>query len=422
MALPMAGGWACECGFRNIPAMRWCDLCDAPRPVVPSATTLPVAAAARPMVPPPPTEEPDAPVPSWARRTRAPLQALPLQPIEPLLGAKGSPAEHADVPAESLAALPEPARSECAVEAVAAETVAVESVAAQPVAAEPVTAEKVVTEAVAADAALRSSTPASDLAEVVDDAHADARRYDAIGAFPWSAELAIANGIVFGDGAAVGGGGTGDGADGAAVDGLRPPQRRAVNAAMSGRDVLVILPTGAGKSRCFQLPALLSDGLTVVVAPLLSLIIDQVESLGRRGVRALHLSSTQSSEETSAVFSELSRVPPTARLLYVTPERLQQSVHLHNCLGRLHARGLLARFVIDEAHCVLAWGKDFRPDYLLLGELRRTYERVPCTLLSATLPPPMRSELLDCLGIRPRDVVTVEAPLDRPSPANLPMY
>ena len=157
----------------------------------------------------------------------------------------------------------------------------------------------------------------------------------------------------------------------------------------------------------------MSEGLTVVVAPLLSLIADQVESLGRRNVRALHLTSTQPPAETSAVYAELARTPPSAKLLYVTPERLQQSVHLHNCLERLHSRGQLERFVIDEAHCVISWGRDFRPDYLALGQLRRQYGGVPWSMLSATLPPPIRHELLDALNVERATVVAVEAPLDR---------
>jgi hypothetical protein len=151
--------------------------------------------------------------------------------------------------------------------------------------------------------------------------------------YPWSAEADLANRTVFGS---------------ASV--LRPLQRQVVNAVMSRRNLLVVLPTGAGKSRCFQLPALLSSGLTLVVAPLLSLITDQIEALARHSVRALHLSSHQSVEETAATFAELRHVPPTAKLLYVTPERLQQSVHLSNCLQRLHEHQLLERIVIDECH------------------------------------------------------------------------
>ena len=215
--------------------------------------------------------------------------------------------------------------------------------------------------------------------------------------FTWSDEAAHVNRLVFGEG------------------GLRPLQLQAVNAAMSKRDVLVVMPTGAGKSRCFHLPALLSPGLTVVVAPLLSLILDQVDALSRCAVRALHLASTQTMEEAAEVYAELRRTPPTARLLYVTPERLQQSMHLRDALARLHTAGLLERLVVDEAHCIISWGKDFRPDYLSLGSWRAELPGVPITLLSATLPPAMRAELLETLDLNPSELVVVQSGLDRPN-------
>jgi hypothetical protein len=218
--------------------------------------------------------------------------------------------------------------------------------------------------------------------------------------FPWSEELRNANVTVFGAGA------------------LRPLQLRAANAAIARKDVLVVMPTGAGKSRCFQLPALFSSGLTVVVAPLLSLIFDQVDSLSKRHVRALYLCSTQTAAETAAVNAELRRSPPSCKLLYVTPERLQQSVHLQNALRRLHEGGMLERVVVDEAHCVVSWGRDFRPDYLALGSLRKLLPGVPWSLLTATLPPAMRADLLTTLGVEAsrgdeRTLVTAEADLDR---------
>ena len=120
-------------------------------------------------------------------------------------------------------------------------------------------------------------------------------------------------------------------------------------------------------------------------------------------------------EETQAVYSELRHSPPSAKLLYVTPERLQQSLHLRAALTRLHEAKLLDRIVIDEAHCVISWGRDFRPDYLAVGPWRAELGRVPTTLLSATLPPSMRTDLLECMQISPAEIVVVESPLDRPN-------
>ncbi|KAL1519988.1 hypothetical protein AB1Y20_023470 [Prymnesium parvum] len=215
--------------------------------------------------------------------------------------------------------------------------------------------------------------------------------------FEWSDELTRANHTVFGEGA------------------LRAEQLRAVNAALAGRDCLVVLPTGAGKSRCFQLPALLSAGVTVVVSPLLSLLLDQVAALERRGVRAAWLSSEQGREEAAETLACLAASPPTVKLLYLTPERLHQSVQLGRLLATLHARRQLSRFVVDEAHCVVTWGRDFRPDYLELGALRHRFAGVPCTLLTGTLPRDMRAELLRAMRLPAEAVLTVEAPLDRPN-------
>ena len=134
---------------------------------------------------------------------------------------------------------------------------------------------------------------------------------------------------------------------------------------MRGEDVLITLPTGAGKSRCFQLPAMLSAGLTVVIVPLLSLIADQLEGLSRHSIRALCLTSDMGREEAWAVYEELSRPAFEPRMLYVTPERLLHSVHLANVLRRLHACRRLTRIVVDECHCVVTWGRDFRPDCAL---------------------------------------------------------
>ena len=139
---------------------------------------------------------------------------------------------------------------------------------------------------------------------------------------------------------------------------FRPPQRAVIDAALAGRDVFVLMPTGGGKSLCYQLPAVVSAGVTVVVSPLLSLVQDQVAALLAApggGVPAASLSSALPEAERRAVLAELRSGAPTLKLLYVTPEQLARSGALRAALTALHARGMLARLVVDEAHCVSAW-------------------------------------------------------------------
>ncbi|KAI3425882.1 hypothetical protein D9Q98_007855 [Chlorella vulgaris] len=182
---------------------------------------------------------------------------------------------------------------------------------------------------------------------------------------------------------------------------FRPQQRQIVEAALSGKDCFVLMPTGGGKSLTYQLPAVLSKGLTVVVTPLLSLMQDQVQALtllASGGVPTTYLSSQQTVTESKAVFLELGKARPTVKLLYVTPEQLVRGERLKAALGALHSRGLLARIVIDEAHCVSAWGHDFRPDYQQLGPVRSSHFRgVPMMALTATATPKVRQDVLSTL-------------------------
>ena len=169
-------------------------------------------------------------------------------------------------------------------------------------------------------------------------------------------------------------------------DEFRPGQAEIVEAVLAGRNVLAIMPTGGGKSLCFQLPALCREGVTVVISPLIALMRDQVRALREAGVEAGALTSGNTPEETDAVFAALDA--GTLRLLYMAPERLASGGAL-NLLRRVNTT-LIA---VDEAHCVSQWGHDFRPDYLRIGELRRALN-VPLAAFTATADAETREEIV----------------------------
>ncbi|WP_273524351.1 DNA helicase RecQ [Rhodosalinus sediminis] len=169
-------------------------------------------------------------------------------------------------------------------------------------------------------------------------------------------------------------------------DGFRPGQGEIVEAVAAGRDVLAIMPTGGGKSLCYQLPALLRDGVTLVVSPLIALMRDQVRGLRAAGVEAGALTSANTEEETEAVWAALEA--GRLKLLYMAPERL----------GAASTSGVLRRagvslIAVDEAHCVSQWGHDFRPDYLRIGELRQALG-VPLAAFTATADAETREEIV----------------------------
>jgi ATP-dependent DNA helicase RecQ len=184
---------------------------------------------------------------------------------------------------------------------------------------------------------------------------------------------------------------------------LRTAQRRVVLAALAGRDCLALLPTGGGKSLCFQLPAVVRGGLTLVVSPLISLMQDQVGALQRRGVAADYLSSTQPADTRAAVLERLRA--GTVTLLYVAPERLPSLLR-----DTRVSCGLLA---VDEAHCISEWGHEFRPDYRALGVHRRALGQPPTLAVTATATPATRADIVTTLGLR--NPVRVVASFDRPN-------
>ncbi|EGZ19957.1 hypothetical protein PHYSODRAFT_312852 [Phytophthora sojae] len=166
---------------------------------------------------------------------------------------------------------------------------------------------------------------------------------------------------------------------------FRPNQERTVMEAFSRRDVFVLMPTGGGKSLCYQLPACIDDGVTIVVSPLVSLIQDQVQQLEALDVGVANLNGDQDYDTVQKpIISELFSNRIRIKMLYVTPEKIASSGMLNNLFESLEKRGLLARFVIDEAHCISQWGHDFRKDYMTLGSLRSKFPSVPIMALTAT--------------------------------------
>lgn len=188
--------------------------------------------------------------------------------------------------------------------------------------------------------------------------------------------------------------------------GFRPGQEEIVDAVLAGRNTLAIMPTGGGKSLCFQLPALCRDGVTVVISPLIALMRDQVRALKAAGVEAGALTSGNTEDETEQVFAALDE--GRLKLLYMAPERLASAATLP-MLRRIGCT-LIA---VDEAHCVSQWGHDFRPDYLRIGDLRRTLN-VPLAAFTATADEETRAEITTRLfdGVPP---ATFLRGFDRPN-------
>ena len=223
---------------------------------------------------------------------------------------------------------------------------------------------------------------------------------------------------------------------------LRPGQGSSVQAALQGRDALVVLPTGSGKTLGYLLPALVQPGLAVVISPLIALMHDQVSQARQHGVPAAMMVSEGDNAATAQVQAQLHAmkqldprkcvpIPPPASLsasgsffapsaspssssssasgryrwtepikvLYVTPERMCGSASLCNVLWDLHGKGLLSRFVVDEAHCVVEWAGDFRKEYGQLGMLRQAFPGVPVTAMTATATPAMQEQIAHTLGI-----------------------
>jgi ATP-dependent DNA helicase RecQ len=180
-------------------------------------------------------------------------------------------------------------------------------------------------------------------------------------------------------------------------DSFRPGQREIVEAALQKRDMMIVMPTGGGKSLCFQLPALLKPGLTVVVSPLIALMQDQVEALQDNGIGATFLNSTLSSQETRS--RETAILQGKIKLLYVAPERLLGERFLP-FLDIVASKLGISAFAIDEAHCVSEWGHDFRPEYRQMQRVRDRYPDIPIMGLTATATERVRQDIIQQLTLR----------------------
>src|SRR5881409_4480057 len=176
-------------------------------------------------------------------------------------------------------------------------------------------------------------------------------------------------------------------------DEFRPLQQEIIRDALAGHDVFVLMPTGGGKSLCFQLPALMREGLTIVVSPLISLMKDQVDALQTSGIAATFLNSTLDRQEATARWRGLHR--GEYRMLYVAPERLMLDTFLERALN-----WNIAQFAIDEAHCISEWGHDFRPEYRELKKLRKHLPDVPIMALTATATERVRTDIVKELKLR----------------------
>src|SRR4051812_40703661 len=190
--------------------------------------------------------------------------------------------------------------------------------------------------------------------------------------------------------------------------GFRPGQREAVDAAVAGRDVLVVMPTGSGKSLCYQLPALLRQDLTIVVSPLVALMQDQVEALQARGLGdKVALVNAQQDGATNA--DALHRaVSGDLRLLYVAPERFSSPGFVQRV-----GEAKIGLFVVDEAHCVSQWGHDFRPDYFRLPAAARPLEADAIAASTATATPQVATDIVRRLALQ--EPVRVATGFDRPN-------
>ncbi|WP_306640333.1 DNA helicase RecQ [Sanyastnella coralliicola] len=191
-------------------------------------------------------------------------------------------------------------------------------------------------------------------------------------------------------------------------DSFRPNQEEIISALLEGQDVLALMPTGGGKSICYQVPAMIKDGVCLVISPLIALMKDQVEALKQNGIAAAYLNSTQTATEQREIEDQL--VKGEIKLLYVAPEKLFSG---YEPFTRFLQQLNVSFFAIDEAHCVSQWGHDFRPEYLKLKELRDLFPEIPMIALTATADKKTRADIVNNLTMRAPKIII--ASFDRPN-------
>ncbi len=184
------------------------------------------------------------------------------------------------------------------------------------------------------------------------------------------------------------------------LDQLRHKQGPIIKDILEGKDIVVLLPTGSGKSLCYQLPATLTMGITIVICPLLALITDQLEYLNNLNILSYYYNSQTNKEEKKILFSDLVSDYPRCKLLYTTPETLVSNLKFRTLLENLHKKKLITRIVIDEAHCVSNWGHDFRPSYLQLKQLKTIFPNIQIVAFTATATAKVQIDIIRQLNLK----------------------